>query len=265
MAAANYSVTLHHLSPDATAAGLAYPDEQLQNVNVAQLRDLLTALGVVAAQLTIYEPSTPEIRVKTDREIFVIRTRYRRLCFVGWETVLRGEDHSVGFIMSTITGTAEPVKIVPKVIERYVPAVSSTPPTTMPGGVPRWAKIGVLAVLIIGINAFTAYMLLRPLPSTLPKHELLPDTESRALLIKVSGEYETGPQEGARQLVIHTDGVINLAKYGPQRALLEPKTKTARGALVNGQPALVTADAVVVLKDADTVVFYGIPYHRRSS
>ena len=118
MAAPTYSVTLHHLSPDATAAGLAYPDEQLQTVTVAQLRELLQALSAVAANLTIYEPSTPEIRIKADKEIFVIRTRNRRLCFVGWETILRGEDHSIGFILSTITGTAEPAKGAPKA-ERY--------------------------------------------------------------------------------------------------------------------------------------------------
>ena len=80
MPASTYSVTLHHLSPDATAAGLDYPDEQLPTVTVAQLRELLFALSAVAAKLTIYEPSTPEIRVKTDREIFIIRTRTPRTC-----------------------------------------------------------------------------------------------------------------------------------------------------------------------------------------
>jgi len=265
MAASSYSVTLHHLSPDATAASLAYPDEQLQNVTVAQLRDLLTALGAVAAQLTIYEPATPEIRVKTDREIFVIRTRYRRLCFVGWETVLRGEDHSVAFIVSTITGTAETVKFTPKVIERYAPAPSTSTPMAMPGGVPRWAKVAVLAVLIIGLNGFTAYMLLRAPPSLVPKHQLLPDSESRALLLKVSGEYETGTGEGDRRLLINGDGTLRLAKFGPLRALLEERSKTARGALVDGRAALVTADGVVVLKDADTVVFFGNTYRRHGS
>lgn len=264
MAATAYSVTLHHLSPDATAAGLAYPDVQLATVTVPQLRELLFALATVAAQLTIYEPSTPEIRVKTDREIFIIRTRYRRLCFVGWETILRGEDHSVAFIMSTITGTVEqPAKAVPKV-ERYVPSASSAPSMEL-GGVPRWAKIAVLAVLIVGFNAATAWMLLRPAPSLLPKHELLPESESRALLLKVAGEYETGTQEGARRLVIDPDGVLRLAKFGPQRAILEERRKAARGALVDGRAALVTTDAVVVIKDQETVLLYGISYRRHGS
>jgi len=266
MAATNYSVTLHHLSPDASAAGLAYPDEQLQTVTVAQLRELLMALALVAAQLSIYEPSTPEIRVKTEREIFVIRTRYRRLCFVGWETILRGEEHSVAFIMSTITGTMETAKLAPKVIERYVPAPStSSSAPQMPGGIPRWVKIGALAALIIGFNGATAWMLLRPPPTLVPKHELLPDSESRALLQRVSGEYETGTGEGDRRLLIGPDGVLRLAKFGPQRAILEERRKNVRGALVNGRAALVTADGVIEIKDPNTVILFGSTYHRHGS
>jgi hypothetical protein len=264
MAAPAYSVTLHHLSPDATAAGLAYPDEQLPAVTVPQLRELLLALGNVAAGLTIYEPSIPEIRVKTEREVFIIRTRYRRLCFVGWEAALRGEDHSVAFIMSTITGTIElPVKAAPK-IERYTPTATSQPPVDSVG-MPRWAKVAALAALIIGINATTVWMLLRPPPSLVPKHELLPESESRVLLLKVSGEYETGTQAGARRLIIGPDGVLRLGKLNPQLAIIEEKRKLARGAMVDGRAALVTADTVVVLKDADTVVMFGIPYRRHGS
>ena len=264
MAAANYSVTLHHLAPGAKAAGLAYADEQLPTVTIAQLRELLYALSEASSNLTIYEPSTPEIRIKTDRDVFVVRTRYRRLCFVGWETILRGEDHSVAYILSTITGTAEPAKAAPKIERTYSASPSSSAsPVSSSGGVPRWVKLTVMAVLIIGLNATTAWMLLRPAPSLLPAHQVMPDSESRNLLIKVAGEYETGTAEGDRRLVIDTDGTVRLAKFGPQRAVLEEKTKPIRGALVNGRAALVTADAVLALMDADTVAIYGTTYKRR--
>ena len=72
MASITYSVTLHHLASGATKAGLAYADEQLSGVNADQLRTLLDALQGVASRLTIYEPSSPEIRIKTDREVFVV-------------------------------------------------------------------------------------------------------------------------------------------------------------------------------------------------
>ena len=111
----------------------------------------------------------------------------------------------------------------------------------------------------------TAWMLLRPPPTLVPKHELLSESESRALLVKTSGEYETGTQEGARRLVIDPEGVLRLAKFGPQRTVLEERRKPARGALVDGRTALITADGVVVLRDADTVVYFGIPYHRHGS
>jgi hypothetical protein len=266
MAASSYSVTLHHLSPDATAAGLAYPDVQLPEVNTAQLRDLLLALSEVAARLTIYEPSAPEIQIKTDREVFVVRTRYRRLCFVGWETILRGENHSVSYILSTITGSAEPVKAASKGdrTTSFSPIASSVPPMRA-GRVPRWAQIAVLAFLIIGFNATTLWLLLRPAPTLTPRFELLPEPESRALLAKAAGEYETGAQEGDRRLVISSDGTLRLAKIGAQRSITEERTKTSRGVLVGGRSALITSDASLLeIKDGDTVILYGSTYRRHS-
>lgn len=265
MAASSYSVTLHNLAPGATAAGLAYADVQLATVTPAQLRELLHAFSAVAAHLTIYEPSTPEIRVKTDQSVFVIRTRYRRLCLVGWETSMRGEEHTVGFILSTITGTAEPMKATPRVepVQQIAPAthVHAPPPTGF--HLPRWGKIGLLAGLIIGLNVFTAWMLFKPATTTVPAYTLLPETESRNLLTKVAGEYETGTHEGDRRLVIDADGTLHLAKFGAQRNLTEERTKTARGALVDGRASLITSDpSVLVIKDADTVVLYRTTYRR---
>jgi hypothetical protein len=263
-----YSVTLHQLAPGATAAGLAYADEQLPAVNVAQLREMLHALNAVAARMTIYEPSSPEIRVKTDRDVFVIRTRNRQLCFIGWESILRGEEHSVSYILSTITGTAEPVKTTTKVERKFAttaPIASTSAPSADNGRVPRRVKIAVLTTLIIGFNAVTAWLLLRPAPSPVPHYNLLAETESHALLTKVTGEYETGVREGDRRLLIDPDGTLHLAKFGKNRVLTEEKTKTARGAIVDGRAALLTSDpAVLDLKDADTVVLYGTPYRRRS-
>ncbi|MDI1318578.1 MAG: hypothetical protein PSW75_00085, partial [bacterium] len=190
MAASNYSVTLHHLAPGATAAGLNFPDEQLASVTPAQLRDLLYALGEVAARLTIYEPSTPEIRVKTDRDVFVIRTRYRQLCFVGWETTLRGEEHSVPYIVTTIAGgAAEVQRMTPAKVERAPIASSVADAKTAAASSSRRTKIAVMAVLILGFNAATAWMLLKPTPSLTPSYELMAETDSRTLLIKSAGDY----------------------------------------------------------------------------
>lgn len=270
MAATVFNVTLHHLAPGAHEAGLAFPNLELAEVNVAQLRDLLLAFETVASHLTIYEPSTPEVRIRTEQNTYVVRTRYRQLCFVGYETTLRGEDHSLPFILSTITGTAEPlgpgVKLERRAATRpaepggfILPHAPAAPVT----GRPRWVKLASLAALVLIFNLITAWLVLRPTPTFAPEHQFLTDDASRALLAKVAGDYQTGTQEGDRRLAIAPDGRLRLAKYGPQRAVVEERTKTVRGALVNGRPALLTNDPYVLeLKDADTVVLYGTTYRR---
>lgn len=270
---AAFNVILHHLAPGAREAGLAFPNVELAGVTAAQLRDLLLAFEMVASHLTIYEPSTPEVRIRTEQNTYVVRARYRQLCFVGYEATLRGEDHSLQFILSTITGTAEPlgpgVKLDrPAASHPAEPGASAHPhaaPAAPVTGRPRWVKLAALAGLILLFNLITAWLVLRPAPTFAPEHQFLRDDASRALLAKVAGEYLTGTQEGDRRLVIAPDGRLRLAKYGPQHAVVEERTKTVRGALVNGRPALLTNDPYVLeLKDANTVVLYGTSYRRNT-
>jgi hypothetical protein len=264
MASPAFNVTLHHLSSDARDCSLAHADEHLIAANVTQVRDMLYALSEVASRQSIYEPASPEIRIKTDRDVFVIRTRYRRLCFVGWETALRGEDHSVAYIMSVITGSNEHTKAAPKT-QRTTPSFRSshsTPPIES-GGVPRWVKVAALLVVILGCNGTALWFLMRPATSLGPPYTLLPAFESNALLTKAAGEYTTGSKEGDRRLVIDAAGTLKLAKYGPQKKVLEETTKTVRGALSEGRAALVTGDPnVLTIKDPDTVILYGNTYKR---
>jgi len=263
MSAPVYSITLHHLSPDAKAAGLAYPDEHLLAVTIGQLRELLHSLSQVAARQTIYEPSSPEIRIKTERDVFVIKTRYRRLCFVGWETILRGEEHSVAYILAAITGSTEQGKVVPK-IERAAPTYKThSTPAFESGVIPRWGKVALMTVLIVGFNGTAIWLLLRPPTTLTPKFTLLPDFESRALLTKVAGEYVTGLRDGDRRMVIDAEGALRTAKFGPKKAILDEGTKIIRGGLADGRAALVTNDPeVITIKDADTLVYYGTAYRR---
>lgn len=264
MAAPTYSVTLHHLAPGATAAGLDYPDVPLADVTPTQLAGLLLELELLAAKLTIYEPSTPEIRIKTDREVFVVRTRYRQLCFVGRESLLRGEPHTIPFILGTITGVApEPVRPAdtPRVFER--------PPSASPSGAEHkatrapWLKVAVLLVLICVCLGSGLWLLLRPARSLAPKFTYLNGPESAALLARLAGEYRTGTAEGDRRLIIAPDGTLRLAKYGAAQAVAEEIIRTARGATQNGQPALATADPYVMLiRDPDGVFLFGQTYRR---
>jgi hypothetical protein len=295
MAAPTYNVMLHHLSADAKSVGVNYTNEPLIGVSVGQLRVLLQGLGEVAAKLTIYEPATPEIRIKTERSAFVVRTRHRRLCLLGWENKLRGEEHTIGLILSTITGSQEPVKTGTEAERRGssspLPSASgsgsnsplragsnapiaseSNPPFSSAEtdketrGLPRWAKIAGLAVLIVGFNALTVWLVFFQTPaSPMPKTEPVPEFESGALLSKAAGEYETGDQEGDRRLIIEPTGGIRIAKYGPERAILQETTKTARGGSLGGRTVLVTSDPTTIeIKDVNTVVYFGTTYRRRT-
>src|SRR5690606_3038748 len=154
-------------------------------VSADQVRELLYSLAEVASRQTIYDPASPEIRIKTDRDVFVVRTRYRRLCFVGWEPVLRGEEHSVEYILAAITGGGDFLKAAPRVV-RPIASYASThsAPALETGGMPRWLKLALMAILIVAFNAVALWMLLRPAPSLAPKFTLLPEFESRALLAK---------------------------------------------------------------------------------
>ncbi len=262
MAPSTYSVTLHHLAPGAKAAGLGYADEQLPTVTPIQLVELLHALEDVAAKLTIYEPSNPEIRIKTEREVHIVRTRYRRLCFVGRESVLRGEAHSVAYIMATVSGQAEP-EIAAAALRPLERPSSAHPVATRGGGFPDWAKAAVLLVLSLACIGGGVWMLVKPKNGIAPKFTYLSSSESSALLNKASGEYRTGVQEGDRRLIIGADGTLRIAKFGPGQAIAEEVIRTARGASQNGKPGLATSDPYLMLiKDNDSVLLYGQLYKR---
>lgn len=268
MASPTYSVTLHNLAPGAKDAGLNYPDEQLQGVTPEQLAELLHTLEEVAARLSIYEPSNPEIRVKTDREVFVVRTRYRRLCFVGSETALRGEEHGVAYIMGAITGQALPVvrpAVNPRLFDRPPTAIPLRPPRSGGGGVgfPEWAKIALLAVLSLSFVGGGLWMLFKPARSLAPKYKLMSPTEAVGLLGRVAGQYQTGNQPGDRRLIIANDGTMRIAKYGPEQSVAEEIIRTAKGATQDGRPALVTSDPYVMLiHDSESVTLYGQTFKR---
>lgn len=306
MATPTFSLILNNLSPDAKTVGVNYAHEQLQGVSLEQLRALLQALNTAASRLTIYEPAVPEIRIKTERSAFVVRTRHRRLFLMGWENKLRGEDHSVGLILNTITGVVQD-----PVLEAGRTGAGdrggSTPPSgtgsrapfsgsssnpsfgtgsrapfgngsrapfgpgsgrkpEKEGGLPRWAKITGLGLLIVAANATTVWLVFfRPVRSPVSDSQSIPDFETTTLLAKAAGEYETGGAEGDRRLIIETSGNIRVAKYGPQRAILQETTRTAKGGIVNGRTLLITSDpATIEIKDADSVIYFKTTFKRRS-
>jgi len=260
-----FGVTLHHLAPGARTAGVGYPDEQMPAVTTEQLADLLQAFSHVAARTTIYDPSAPEIRIKTDREILVVRIRYRRLCMVGREISLRGEEHSIARILAAAGGGEEPeITFVPvRPSERPLPTASTARAHYAPGGVSEWIKIALLSVLIVGCLGSGVWLLIKPPEGLAPNFEYMPGADSTALLARAAGEYRTGTQAGDRRLIIAADGTLRFAKYGAAQTIAEESVRTIRGAIQNGQPGLATSDPyLIVVRDPETVILYGQSYKR---
>jgi len=264
MAAPLYSITLHHLAADATAAGLQHPDQQLTGVSVEKLRTLLTALGEAGTKLASDDLAAPEIRIKTPREQLRVRPgNGGRLRLVTWDTKVGGMNFTVDEVLERLDGPPTEAAAAAAAIRRA--SASPIPPATK-GGMPRWIKITALAVLIAGINATTIWFMLRPAPTLLPEYRLMSDSDGRKLLLDAAGEYETGGREGDRRLIIQPDGGLILSTYGTKRKIIEETTLRSRAARTNGKPALLTSDPYLLeVKDANTVVLYGNAYRRRQS
>lgn len=261
MSAPIYSLTLHHLSPDAREASSTMADLEVTRVNPEKLRVMLTALSEVATRHRTDYSVSPEIRIKTEKNELLIRARDGGLNLVSWDKTVGGQNLSVSDILAQLDQTGPG--------SSSAAPMSSVAASQSGRGNPETArrnKIIMLVVAVVAINAFTAWNLIKPEPSFVPKHQVLPVAETREVLIRAAGEYETGSTPGDRRLIIQPDGSLILSTYGPRRTIVEQINRSAKGALFEGRPALVTSDpAMLEIKDADTVVLYGNVYKRRSS
>lgn len=259
MTSQTFQITLHHLSLDAKAASASQPDHDLPKVTVEKLRELLVALAATAANLPAVSEASPEIRIRAGKDTLQVRVSEGQLRFVSWETKTGGVGLNVDQIIARVCFSAprsEPVPIRPARIHAPVEA---------PERIPRWLKVTGLIAAIVAINCTSVWMLLKPPPDLLSEFELLPAAASQELLTMVAGDYETGAREGDRRLTIQADGAIQLSKYGQKRLVVEENTKTVRGALTSGKPALLTDDPYLLeIKDPNTVVLYGDTYKRKN-
>lgn len=263
MSAPIYSLTLHHLSPDAREASASMADLELARVGPDKLQVMLTALAEVATRHRTDYSVSPEIRIKSGKSELLIRARDGGLNLVSWDKTVGGQNLSVSDLIAQLdqSGTDSSAVVSKSRVDGSAAAQSGGNPAAS-----RRNKIIMLVAAVVAINAFTAWNLIKPEPSFVPKHQVLPVAETREVLIKAAGEYETGSTPGDRRLIIQPDGSLILSTYGPRRTIVEQINRSAKGALFDGRPALVTSDpAMLEIKDADTVVLYGNIYKRRSS
>jgi len=249
--AREFSVSLHHLAPDLRAAGVQYPDIQLEQVTPERLRELLEGLGAIAKGIEF--PVAPEIRISAESEQYVVQVRGGHVRFSSWSVRAGGEDLSPAQILAAITGVE---------------------PETSPGGAgmagwlggrPRVSKVVLLALAILGSNGATVWMLNRPEPSLLPEYRLLAAEPGGRLLADVAGVYETGSASGDRALNIGQDGSVLWVTFGENRTVDEEENLTAQPAQSGGRPVLLTSELELIeIVGPLRVIYYGDTYHRKS-
>ena len=247
-----YSVAFRHLSSDAKKLGPELPDTQLHYLSLRQIRTLLESAAALAT--SVLPPAEPELRITGETGKFVIQLRAGNLNFVSWSTSrMAGGKLTPAQIVATIAGETTDVADASTATaagsRRFLPSIN----------------IGLMAVAIVAVNAFTLWFVFQPPKQLTPKFTLLPSAPAERLLTEVAGVYETGGGVGDRRLEIKRDGAVQRIKFGANRAAAQKQTYTVKAAEAAGKPALVLAtknQSLITINDAASVVLYGDTYRR---
>ena len=249
-----FSLTLQHLARDARAAGAELPPIELQEVAAEQLRGLLEAM--VALAPTVAYPAQPEMRIVSPHGRFLVQVRDGRTRFSSWSLRGSNREFTSDEIFAAITGLEREAE---ESEGRAGPPVAAH---AMPSA--RVLKIVALGLAIAGTNAFTAWMVTRPPPDLMPAYRLIADEPAKRVLADAAGGWATGTRPGDRALQISERGEVRWTRLGEDGQVAETTQLTVQPAEVAGKTALVTSTrAVIELRDAITVVFYGDTYRRR--
>jgi hypothetical protein len=176
---------------------------------------------------------------------------------ISWSTQGVGTDMTPDRIFAMIVGMEEGEAIEP------VPTGWLTG-LTMLG---RRTKIWLLAAVIIGSNAITAWMLTRgparPPLQLLPAYRTIAPEQAQRVIAEFAGNYETGRAAGDRRLQIAPDGTLHWALLGNDLKPGAVETLTATAAESKGRPVLVASNfGMIELKDPITLVYFGDTYRR---
>jgi hypothetical protein len=244
-----YAVTLRHLTSDAKAAGANLPDVKLADLPAKKLKALLLALGKLAP--TVAYPAVPEVRITAPQGMFVVKVNGGRLEFVSWSAQHAGGILTAAQIYSAITGDG---------IEEERPAAA--PEERGKRGTSVFVSILIVAAIIL-VNSFTAWTLLKPKKTLLPKYTLMKPEPAERVLASTSGIYETGTAAGDRQLKISKSGEVEWVKFGANKAAKDKKNFTVTVARIGEKTGLLTSrKAMIEVHDATVLVLYGDTYRR---
>lgn len=254
---AHLSVTLHHLAPDARRAGPGFADVDLTNVAPERLRQMIES--VIAMAPTTQFPAEPELRISGSHGRFLLQVRNGKVRLTSWTSQQTGSDFSAGQIFAIVTGTEPPAEGGGAAFEGVSATVGQLSQ--------RW-KVGLLAIVIAGVNAVTFWMLVRPPlpppPELIPAYRLLQSEQSDRVLAEFAGDYETGGNPGDRRLSIRRDGGLRWVQFGTNRTVVDDVSLTTQVADSRGQSVLVASNhGMIEKKDPLTVVYFGDTYRRK--
>lgn len=256
-AAAQFTVTLHHLAPDARRAGAEFADLNLANVAPEKLRTLLEALAALAP--TTQFPAEPELRIVGPHGRFVVQVRNGQVRVTSWTTQEAGSGLTPNRILAMIMGTEA-------ADESDGPASGAMGAAV--GQLSRRWKIAVLAIAVAGTNGVTAWLLTRPPapppPELLPEYRVVAPEQAARLLANFAGDFETGGNPGDRRLTIRRDGTLRWVRLGPNQTMEEDLNLTSQAAESRGRPVLVASNyGMIEMKDPITIVYFGDTYRRK--
>jgi hypothetical protein len=120
-----------------------------------------------------------------------------------------------------------------------------------------------LGLAIIGVNAFTIWLLTRPPRSNMSEYRLISSDQAKRVLENAVGAYETGKAPGDRRIEIAEDATVKRIKYGAGQTVKDFQTFTVQPVEANGKLALLTnRPSLISIKDNFSVVLYGDTYIR---
>lgn len=247
-----YTVTLHHLAPEAKQAGSTFADIELSDVSERKLRTLIRALADRATEN--HGNASPELRVVAPHGQFVVQAVGGRLRINSWTMRVGGADLSPDQIFNLITGSNA---VADAVVEANAGVASRS----------RRVLLFVCFGLILATNGITAWFLTRrPETPFLPRYVSLGEEPGRRFLASVAGEYQSGTVAGSRVLTLTATG--DRARWktlSSENTVAEESEVSVHPVQSAGRPALLADDrALIEFPDPATLVFYNETYRRKA-
>ena len=248
-----FDVTLKHLAPDGSQAGIDFRETSRPGLSVRELRALLRAIVKLAP--AVEYPAEPTVRIEAPAGRFLISIKAHQLQFTSWSS---SQAHPVcppvDEMLRIFAGDA-----VEGELDVEEPAAPGAPAPKKPAH-KLWLVF--FGLVIVGANVYTIMDFRKPPGNFLPPYKLVTGPAAAQALESVAGRYETGRQAGDRRLVITTDGQAEWSKYGKDGAVVQPQAFTVQAAEAGGPALLTSRQTLITIKDPATLIYFKDVYTR---